>query len=68
MRLELPRRGLCAAMACIAFVSGCAVSPQSDGGIVGTGNRIDCEALRGEASRTPLPDECKPQKTERTGK
>jgi hypothetical protein len=23
---------------------GCAVAPQSDGGIVGTGNRIDCEA------------------------
>ena len=31
--------------ACIAaiLVAGCAAAPRSDGGIIGSGNRIDCE-------------------------
>jgi hypothetical protein len=62
MRHQLPRRILRSVTACIvlATVAGCASSPESDGGIVGTGNRIDCEALAKKArGQTPLPEECK---------
>ena len=37
----------------IVLLGGCAM----DGGIVGTGNRIDCEALAKKGE--PVPDECK---------
>ncbi|HJY75401.1 MAG TPA: hypothetical protein VKE95_02160 [Burkholderiales bacterium] len=45
---------------CIAVLSlaGCAAAPRSDGGIVGTGNRIDCEALRKERPEAALPEDC----------
>jgi hypothetical protein len=48
---------ICLAALCIA---GCAVSPDSDGGIVGSGNRIDCDALpkRGGSQNS---GECQPQ-------
>ena len=51
--------------ACIAALSmaGCAVAPSSDGGIVGTGNRIDCEEqVRKDGSRVPPPGDCKPER------
>jgi hypothetical protein len=62
MRPKLPRRIPWAVAACIvlATVAGCAASPESDGGIVGTGNRIDCEALaKRERTQAPLPEDCK---------
>jgi hypothetical protein len=48
-------------MASIAAVvmGGCAVAPQSDGGIVGTGNRPDCEQVK-EGSVRPATGDCKP--------
>ena len=44
---------------CFAVVSlgACATGPEMDGGIVGTGNRIDCEALAKKDAA--LPEECK---------
>jgi hypothetical protein len=62
MRYQVPRRILWSVPACIvlATVAGCASSPESDGGIVGTGNRVDCEALaKKERSQAPPPEECK---------
>ena len=58
MRDDLARRSAWT-LACIALLTmgGCASSPESDGGIVGTGNRIDCEALA-KKDKT-LPEECK---------
>jgi hypothetical protein len=47
--------------ACIAaiLIAGCAATPRSDGGIVGTGNRIDCEEhIRKDGTGKPPPD-CK---------
>jgi hypothetical protein len=47
--------------ACIAAfsIAGCAVAPSSDGGIVGTGNRIDCEEqVKKDGTRVPPPPEC----------
>ena len=48
---------------CIALVSiaGCASAPGIDGGIVGSGSRIDCAALAQKERRdAPVPEECKP--------
>jgi len=48
---------------CIAALSiaGCSSSPGIDGGIVGSGNRIDCAALaRKERSDATIPEDCKP--------
>jgi hypothetical protein len=62
MRHNLPRRIPWAIAACIvlATLAGCASSPESDGGIVGTGNRIDCEALaKKQRTQAPLPEDCK---------
>ena len=58
------RRACVASILRMAIVSlaGCA-SPGIDGGIVGTGNRIDCEALKKERARerapAPLPEDCR---------
>jgi len=41
----------------IALLGACATGPEMDGGIVGTGNRIDCEALAKKDG--PLPEECR---------
>jgi len=40
------------------LLGACAATPEMDGGIVGTGNRVDCEALAKKAGS--LPEECKP--------
>jgi hypothetical protein len=47
-------------MASISAVvmGGCAVAPQNDGGIVGTGNRPDCELVK-EGSVRPATGDCK---------
>ncbi len=39
---------------------GCATAPEMDGGIVGTGNRVDCERASERAKRSgaSLPEEC----------
>jgi len=60
MRPGLPRR-LAAISACIALaaIAACAAAPDIDGGIVGTGNRIDCEATRSkEGPHAPAPEDC----------
>ena len=59
MRRALPRR-LAAISACIALaaIAGCAATPDIDGGIVGTGNRIDCANSKG-TQRTP--EDCEKQ-------
>lgn len=65
MRHKLPRHNLWTVAGCVAVVSmaGCAVSPAVegiDGGIVGTGNRIDCEApARKERTAAAAPEECR---------
>lgn len=48
---------IAAAIAAVS-TSGCATAPEMDGGIVGTGNRPDCEAM---ARKDPssLPPECR---------
>jgi hypothetical protein len=43
------------------LLGGCAAAPKEDGGIVGTGNRIDCEQARKD--RVPAPRECERPKT-----
>jgi hypothetical protein len=48
--------------ACVAaiLIGGCAAAPRSDGGIVGSGNRIDCEEqVRKDGARTSTPADCK---------
>jgi hypothetical protein len=54
------RRACVASILCVAIMSlaGCA-SPNIDGGIVGTGNRIDCERLEKERAQASLPEDCK---------
>ena len=60
MKLAMGRTSL-APFLCIAVVSlaGCAAAPGIDGGIVGTGNKVDCEALRKERPPASLPDNCR---------
>lgn len=48
---------------CIAAlaIAGCASRPNIDGGIVGSGNRIDCAALAAkDRAQAPAPEECRP--------
>ncbi len=54
---ERLRRLLPATAACIAVavLASCA-APRNDGGIVGSGNRPDCET---RSDGTPVPEECK---------
>jgi hypothetical protein len=64
MRNRLLCRILAAIAMCIAVASiaACGVSPGIDGGIVGTGNRMDCEPqAKKDGSRMPVPQECKPE-------
>lgn len=52
-------RTLAACMAAI-LIAGCATS---DGGIGGTGHRIDCEEqVRKDGTRIPAPADCKPER------
>ena len=57
-------RILAAAVACIAALSmGACASPRMDGGIVGTGNQVDCDAqAKKDGSAAPLPEECQREK------
>lgn len=41
-----------------AVLGACASTPSMEGGIVGTGNKPDCEALK-KAGKAPLPEECR---------
>jgi len=64
MRKRLLRRIL-SAMAMgfvVVSIAACAVRPGIDGGIVGTGNRTDCEpGTKQDGTQLPVPQECKPQ-------
>ena len=60
------RRNLCRYMlrftmcAVTALVAACASAPSLEGGISGTGNSPDCEALKKKGGpETPFPEECK---------
>jgi hypothetical protein len=62
MRTRLRYRALAAVTLCIAAgaIAGCAAAPGIDGGIVGTGNRIECESqTKTDGTQAPLPEECK---------
>lgn len=57
----LPYRIALAMILCFAVASlgGCASAPDIDGGIVGTGNRVDCAALaKKERPHASAPQEC----------
>jgi hypothetical protein len=63
MKRRVRGRILWIVMMCISgmLLTACSASPRVDGGIVGTGNRVDCEAERTKGG-TPesLPPECRP--------
>lgn len=62
MRYHLCRLSVFLAL-CIAALSiaGCSSSPRMDGGIVGSGNRVDCVALaKKDGADAPTPEQCKP--------
>ena len=47
---------------CLAAISvtACSVAPGIDGGIVGTGNRVDCEAqVKKDGTPGSVPEDCK---------
>jgi hypothetical protein len=54
-------KAILSACAIAALIAGCASTPSLEGGIVGTGSRPDCEAVKKSGGRTPLPDECRSQ-------
>jgi hypothetical protein len=43
----------------VAVLAACAAGPSMEGGIVGTGSRPDCEALKKQGGKAPLPEECR---------
>lgn len=48
------------ALVAATVIAGCASAPDMDGGIVGTGNRLDCEPRTGKDGKpVPLPEQCK---------
>jgi len=53
------------ALCCLALtLAACATNARMDGGISGTGTRIDCEPkTRPDGTAVPLPEECKQQST-----
>ena len=51
---------LIALCAVLTLLAACASAPSLEGGITGTGNKPDCDALR-KKEGTPLPEECKRQ-------
>ena len=62
MRNRLRSGVLWAVAACIAAMSitACSVAPGIDGGIVGTGNRVDCEAqVKKDGTSGSIPEDCK---------
>jgi hypothetical protein len=55
-------RNLLAAAVAAAGLASCALEPRSDGGIVGSGNRPECEPrTRSDGTPLPLPEHCKPR-------
>jgi hypothetical protein len=48
-------------LACVVavLVAACASTPSLEGGIVGTGSKPDCEALKKKGGGAPLPEECR---------
>jgi hypothetical protein len=49
-----------------ASIGACATTPEMDGGIVGTGNRMDCERqTKSDGTRTSAPQECERKNTAR---
>jgi hypothetical protein len=66
MRKRLHCRILSALTMCIAVgsLAACATAPDIDGGIVGTGNRMDCEPrTKTDGTPVPVPQECKREST-----
>lgn len=64
MKTRVWRSILWAVMTCISgiWLTACSLSPRVDGGIVGTGNRVDCEAERRKGGAPEsLPPECRPE-------
>jgi hypothetical protein len=63
MKRRVRRSNLWIVLMCISgiLLTACSTSPRMDGGIVGTGNGVDCEAERTKGG-TPesLPPECRP--------
>jgi len=63
MKRRVRRSNLWIVLMCISgiLLTACSTSPRMDGGIVGTGNGVDCEAERPKGG-TPesLPPECRP--------
>lgn len=62
MRSRLRCRVLWALVMCVAaiWMTACSVSPGIDGGIVGTGNRVDCDT-QAKKDGTPgsVPEDCR---------
>jgi hypothetical protein len=56
--MKLIRCVLGAGIVCTIAACASTPGPGMEGGIVGTGNRPDCEALK-RRSETPLPAECR---------
>ena len=51
--------GFWAACAAAALIAGCAMEPRQDGGIVGTGNRIECDEQVAKDATRPAAEHCK---------
>jgi len=47
------------ACALAVIVAACASAPSLEGGIVGTGNKPDCESVKKKGGGEPLPEECR---------
>jgi hypothetical protein len=59
MRTSLRLVSVIAVCIAVASIGACATAPDIDGGIVGTGNRIDCEALaKKTGTQAPVPEQC----------
>ena len=58
MKRKLMRCVLGAGIACMIAACASTPGPGMEGGIVGTGNRPDCEALKKKGGGAPLPAEC----------
>jgi hypothetical protein len=59
-RTQRIARWAAAASVAVLSLASCATSRMEDGGIVGTGNRIDCEAYaRKGGTPDSVPEECK---------
>ncbi len=62
MKKRLRRSILWAVVMCVSgvWLAACSSSPRVDGGIVGTGTRVDCEAERSKGGAPEsLPPECR---------